>query len=68
MISRLPRYDEAYVWIWLPNATEPVVAGRLNARDRLVTFNYGRSYRERRAAVPLYLPELPLKPGELPLT
>ena len=24
--------DEAYVWIWLPGATEPVVAGRI-ARD-----------------------------------
>ncbi len=22
---------EAYVWIWLPGATEPVVAGRLQA-------------------------------------
>lgn len=60
-------YDEAYVWAWLPGATEPVVAGRLHAHDGLVTFNYGRSYRERREAAPLYLPELPLEAGELPL-
>jgi serine/threonine-protein kinase HipA len=23
------RIEEAFVWIWLPNATQPVVAGRL---------------------------------------
>jgi len=25
------QYTEAYVWIWLPEATEPVVAGKLEA-------------------------------------
>lgn len=67
MSSRSSGYDEAYVWTWLPGATEPVVAGRLHAHDGLLTFNYGRSYRERRDATPLYLPELPLEAGELPL-
>lgn len=67
MSSRLPRYDEAYVWAWLPGATRPVVAGRLSAQDELVVFNYGKSYLERPGAIPLYLPELPLQPGELPL-
>ncbi|HEV7285017.1 MAG TPA: HipA domain-containing protein, partial [Kaistia sp.] len=67
MSSEAPKYDEAYVWAWLPGATEPVVAGRLHAHDGLVTFNYGRSYHERRGAIPLYLPELPLERGELPL-
>ena len=67
MNSKVPKYDEAYVWAWLPGATEPVVAGRLHAHDGVVTFNYGRSYRERAEAVPLYLPELPLEAGELPL-
>jgi serine/threonine-protein kinase HipA len=67
MNSKVPSYDEAYVWAWLPGATEPVVAGRLHAHDGVVTFNYGRSYRERAEAVPLYLPELPLQAGELPL-
>lgn len=67
MISKVPAYDEAFVWVWLPGATEPVVAGRLHAHDGLVIFNYGKSYLERPEAIPLYLPELPLEPGELPL-
>lgn len=66
MSSDVTRYDEAYVWVWLPGATEPVVAGRLHARDGMVAFNYGRSYLARSEAIPLYLPELPLKTGELP--
>lgn len=67
MSSKLPRYDEAYVWVWLPGATEPVVAGRLSTHGNLVLFNYGKSYLGRAEAIPLYLPELPLQPGELPL-
>lgn len=66
MTSSLPHYEQAFVWIWLPGARAPVVAGRLQARDGLITFTYGRSYRERRDAIPLYLPELPLRAGELP--
>ena len=67
MSSKLPKYDEAYVWVWLPDATEPIVAGRLSAENGLVHFNYGKSYLERADAIPLYLPELPLQAGELPL-
>jgi serine/threonine-protein kinase HipA len=67
MNSKIPAYNEAYVWVWLPGASAPVVAGRLYAHDGLVTFNYGRSFRELRGAIPLYLPELPLQAGELPL-
>lgn len=67
MSSKVPTYDEAYVWVWLPGATAPVVAGRLHAHDGIVSFNYGQSYRALREAIPLYLPELPLKAGELPL-
>ena len=67
MSSSVPKYDEAYVWAWLPGATAPVVAGRLHAHDGVVTFNYGKSYLARREAIPVYLPELPLKAGELPL-
>jgi serine/threonine-protein kinase HipA len=67
MNSKVPKYDEAFVWVWLPGATEPVVAGRLHAHDGLVTFNYGKSYLDRPGAIPLYLPELPLEQGELPL-
>lgn len=56
-------YGEAFVWIWLPNETEPVVAGRLTARDDILVFNYGKSYLARENAIAIYEPELPLKPG-----
>jgi len=63
---------EAFVWIWLPEATKPVVAGKLEADDQgNVQFNYGKSYLERINANPpaisIYEPELPLKKGVLPL-
>lgn len=63
----IPRAEEAFVWAWLPGSAEPVVAGRLVAHGDKLLFNYGRSYLERRDAIPLYAPELPLQPGELPL-
>ena len=58
--------EEAYVWIWLPGATAPVVAGRI-ARDggRLI-FNYGRRYLDRNDRIPIYAPELPLRSGAIP--
>ena len=63
---------EAFVWIWLPNATEPVVAGRLEADNGDVRFNYGKSYLERfggnNPAISIYEPELPLQSGILPLS
>jgi serine/threonine-protein kinase HipA len=62
---------EAFVWIWLPDETEPVVAGRLEADNGNIVFNYGKSYLERTGggnpAISIYEPELPLKPGALPL-
>jgi serine/threonine-protein kinase HipA len=58
------RPPEAFVWVWLPGATSPVVAGKLIDRGEVVTFTYGRSYLDRHDAIPLYLPELPLEPGE----
>lgn len=56
---------EAFVWVWLPGASDPVVAGRLTDRGTVVTFTYGRSYLERADAIALYLPELPLRRGEI---
>lgn len=53
----------AYVWVWLPDASEPVVAGRLDARGERVDVTYGRSYLARDDAIALYQPELPLEPG-----
>ncbi len=57
--------EEAYVWIWLPGATVPVVAGRI-ARDgdRLI-FNYGQSYLDRNDGIPIYEPELPSRSGAI---
>lgn len=52
---------DAFVWIWLPHATEPVVSGKLTYQDRQYVFNYGKSYLERENAIPIYDKELPLK-------
>lgn len=64
-------YKEAFVWIWLPDETGPVVAGKLEADNGDILFNYGKSYLERvndtQAAISIYEPELPLKAGALPL-
>jgi len=64
-------HKQAYVWIWLPDKTEPVVAGKLEMDGNNIVFNYGKSYLERRndtdPAISIYEPELPLKPGILPL-
>ncbi len=57
--------DEAYVWIWLPGATQPVVAGRIARDGERLIFNYGRRYLERDDAIPIYLPELPLRSGAI---
>ena len=56
---------EAFVWIWLPGRTAPVVAGRIQAEGSRFIFNYGRSYLARPEAIPIHLPELPLRPGAL---
>jgi len=69
MISRTEK--EAYVWIWLPGETTPIVAGRLEAENSNLLFNYGKSYLERISdtspPIPIYEPELPLRTGILPL-
>lgn len=52
--------NEVYVWIWLPGETDPVVAGRLRKEAGAIGFTYGRSYLERREAIPIFTPELPL--------
>lgn len=64
--------NEAFVWIWLPGETQPVVAGKLEAENGFIHFNYGKSYLERindkNPAISIYEPELPLKSGFLPLS
>jgi serine/threonine-protein kinase HipA len=60
---------QAYVWTWLPQATAPVVAGRVFVDvDGRYAFNYGRSYLAKKNAVPLFLPELPLEAGAIVAT
>lgn len=61
--------ETCYVWTWLPGAADPVVAGRLDvtrtggAYGPVLSFTYGRSYRERPDALALFTPELPLRSG-----
>jgi serine/threonine-protein kinase HipA len=56
---------QAFVWVWLPGAPDPVVAGRLDATGEILTFTYGRSYLAREDRIALYLPELPLGRGPI---
>jgi serine/threonine-protein kinase HipA len=78
-----PARKQLYVWVWLPNALKPVVAGVLTSTDRQVrneavlAFTYADSYLKRTAAISLFTEELPLqastmlpsdpKPGRSPL-
>ena len=57
--------EEAYVWIWLPGATAPVVAGRIARDGERLIFNYGQSYLGRDDRIPIYEPELPLRSGAI---
>jgi serine/threonine-protein kinase HipA len=65
MAATSSRPTVAFVWVWLPGATEPVVAGRLDTSPEsdLVSFTYGRRYLARPDAMALYLPDLPLVAG-----
>ena len=56
---------EAYVWIWLPGATAPVVAGRIAPDGERLIFNYGQSYLDTSDRIPIYEPELPLRRGAI---
>ena len=53
----------AYVWIWLPHTTKPVVAGKLILHGQQYRFNYGKSYLKRDNAIALYDKELRLQSG-----
>jgi len=57
--------ESGFVWIWLPDAVEPVVAGRVDQQGETLVFRYGRSYLENPKSVPVYAPELPLVEDEL---
>lgn len=59
--------DPLYVWIYLPEQTRPVVAGRLDVArtgaGAVGTFIYGRSYLAHSGAIPIDPVALPLKAG-----
>lgn len=61
-----------FVWIYLPEATTPVVAGRLNIRvtpsGTVGEFVYGQSYLARSDAIPLDPVSLPLNNSASPFT
>ncbi len=67
MMTSSKEYSEAFVWVWLPDETNPVVAGKLTTEGEQIVFNYGQSYLSNGKALPLYEPELPLQSGVLPL-
>jgi serine/threonine-protein kinase HipA len=67
-LAEVARATGAFVWVWLPGATEPVVAGRVertgtSSLGAVLSFAYGRSYLGRAEAISLFTPELPLRPG-----
>ena len=66
MMTSSAESAQAFVWIWLPGKTEPVVAGRLDRNEQRLLFTYGASYRGRTGAIALYEPELPLGRGVIP--
>lgn len=64
--------SDLFVWIFLPGATEPVIAGRLTtskgATGYLGRFVYGKSYLARRDAIPIDPVSLPLSEQEFVFT
>ena len=56
---------EAFVWLWLPNSTTPIVAGRIERNNGGLVFNYGQSYLDRDDSISIYEPELPLRRGAI---
>lgn len=55
---------ELFVWVWLPQESQPVVAGKLTMLDKRIFFTYGKSYLNHPKAIALYDKELPLKSGD----
>lgn len=63
MTSKKQNIEDIFVWIWLPDETEPVVAGKLTSMEGRVLFTYGQSYLDNPKAISIYDQELPLKSG-----
>ena len=56
----------AFVWVWLPGASDPVVACAVLADGAELVFAYGKSYLARRDAISLQPPTTERSAG-LPL-
>ena len=55
--------SQAFVWVWLPQQVDPVVAGKIELVNGKFHFVYGRSYLQRENAIALSPFELPLQKG-----
>ena len=55
--------QQAYVWIFLPNQTKPMLVGKITKQGQLHQFVYSRHYREYAQAIALSPLELPLQRG-----
>jgi len=55
--------SKAFVWIWLPQCPEPIVAAQISLIQGKYHFVYGRTYLERQHSISLSPIELPLQRG-----
>ncbi len=62
--SKIQNADHAFVWVWLPGKTQPIVAGRITKVNQLHAFTYGKSYLENPEAISFSSLELPLRSGD----
>jgi len=53
--------SEAYVWIWLPGETRPVLCGKLQENSGELQFFYGKTYLEHNNSISLDIREMPLE-------
>lgn len=69
MISKVAgNTQEAFIWVWLPHQTEPVVCGKLTAENDRYVFVYGKKYLALQNAIPLSPFELPLTENTIEMT
>lgn len=59
----ISNHKEAYVWVWLPDAVQPIVAGKLEHEGSYHDFFYGQTYLNNPSAIALEKNDLPLLKG-----
>jgi len=57
----ISKASSAFVWLWLPSCTEPIVVGKINFIAGKYHFIYGRSYLDNEHSIALSPIELPLQ-------